>query len=66
MGTPGEMSKLHSNELVGRAFKAAGYTCKGYHTARNYAGTPSPTAACRPGRASYRILTTDMEWSIIC
>merc|ERR1711981_418719 len=38
-----EQSKLTTNELVGAAFAEAGYTCKGYHEARDYAGTPFST-----------------------
>merc|ERR1712070_886127 len=39
-----ELNKLTSNAKVGAAFKQAGYTCKGYHAPRDYAGTPFSTA----------------------
>merc|ERR1712070_393445 len=39
-----ELNKLTSNAKVGAAFKQAGYTCKGYHAARDYGGTPFSTA----------------------
>ena len=38
-----EHNKLTTNELVGAAFAEAGYTCNGYHDARDYAGTPFST-----------------------
>lgn len=34
------MSTLTSNKAVGDAFKEAGYTCRSFHAARDYAGTP--------------------------
>jgi len=39
-----KMVALTSNEKVGAAFKEAGYTCRGFHGARNYAGTPFSTS----------------------
>ena len=48
-------TKLTTNALVGAAFKEAGYTCKGYHGPRDYAGTPFSTGRtddCAPFIAS--------------
>ena len=33
-------STITTNELVANAFLEAGYTCKGFHGAREYAGAP--------------------------
>ena len=38
------MSALTSWDKVRNAFAAAGYSCRGAHGARNYAGTPFSTA----------------------
>merc|ERR1711998_117963 len=40
----GPMSALTSWDKVRNAFAAAGYSCRGAHGARNYAGTPFSTA----------------------
>merc|ERR1712224_1195418 len=40
----GQMSALTSWDKVRNAFAAAGYSCRGAHGARNYAGTPFSTA----------------------
>ena len=42
--TNGQMSALTSWDKVRNAFAAAGYSCRGAHGARNYAGTPFSTA----------------------
>ena len=47
-----QMAGLTTNEKVAEAFLSAGYTCRSFHAARNYAGTPfsKATAAddCAP------------------
>ncbi|CAE7511382.1 unnamed protein product [Symbiodinium necroappetens] len=35
-----QMAGLTTNEKVAEAFLSAGYTCRSFHAARNYAGTP--------------------------
>jgi len=53
-----KQSTLTTNELVRDAFAAAGYTCKGFHGARGYAGSPFSTgrnedcAPIIPGKTS--------------
>lgn len=37
---PAQQSSLTTNALVAAAFAEAGYTCRSFHGARNYAGTP--------------------------
>jgi len=57
----GRMSALQSNAKVGAAFRAAGYTCKGYHGPRSYAGTPFSTARgddCAPVTAGKTVSCT--------
>jgi len=47
-----ELNKLTTNELVGEAFKKAGYTCRSFHGKRSYPGTPfskaTPNDDCAP------------------
>ena len=38
-----KQSMLTTNELVQEKMKEAGYTCKGFHGSRGYAGTPFST-----------------------
>ena len=38
-----KQSELTTNAAVAAAFKEAGYTCKSFHDARDYAGTPFST-----------------------
>ena len=50
-----KMAELTTNEKVAVAFKMAGYTCRSFHGARNYAGTPFSKATsnddCAPWTA---------------
>ena len=50
-----KMAELTTNEKVAAAFKMAGYTCRSFHGARNYAGTPfskaTPNDDCAPWTA---------------
>ena len=38
-----QMAELTTNEKLAEAFLSAGYTCRSFHVARNYAGTPFST-----------------------
>ena len=38
-----QMAELTTNEKLAEAFLSAGYTCRSFHAARNYAGTPFST-----------------------
>ena len=53
--TQEKMAELTTNEKVAAAFKMAGYTCRSFHGARNYAGTPfskaTPNDDCAPWTA---------------